>query len=500
MDKEIIIAYADKIFAFCKKRLSSIDAAEELAQDILTELSAGLEKYEVKNINAWVWRIARNRYARYISKECISHVTFEECGVLEDIAAEEKEDRSEKLKAISAAVRSLAKQHRETLIDYYIHELSYAQIAKKHGITTNAVGLRLKAGKQKLKERWQEEMTEKGIYEKIRWSISGNGSINPFNYLDRQISRAITKACYDSPQSIEAISKLTGIPCVYIEDELPKLLYGEAIVKHSEKYVTNFIVNTRAFQNKVVEHLTKEAQTLAPAIADLLRGYDSALRAVGFEGNKKPNENLWWLYIPILIRKASDTAREMHGPSTRGDFRLRIDGSTGWFMIDECDGQVSQLLTGCNRYYVKGRFTYYWTTRYLSEEIGKYHCKLESAKVSDPNMLDEALIAEGIKLRHIEKTMDGYRWTIPVFTQEQAGVFDAILTEISGHINLLGPVSELYKLYQAHTPKRLHGQIGGIFGAQWSALITLVCMRLEAEGQLRKPDNDYFTDQIMLVK
>ena len=500
MDKEIILAYADKIFAFCIKRLGSIDAAEELSQDIFTELVAGLGKYEIKNIHAWIWRIARNRYARFVSKEQVRFVSFEDGGPFENIAAETEEDRSEDLAAISKAVRGIAKQHREVLIDYYIHELAYSQIATKHGITTNAVGLRLKAGKRKLKERWQTAMTEKGIYEKIDWSISGNGSMNPFRYLNRQVPRAITKACYDAPAGIEEISKATGIPCVYIEDELPNLLGGEALIHLNGKYLTNFILHTRAFQNRAVELLSDEAEKLAPAIAGLLAEYDGRLRATGFEGNGKPKENLWWLYIPMLLRKASDIARDKHGPAARGAFRLRMDGSTGWFMIDECDAQISQLLTGCNRYYVKGHFTYYWTARYLSEEIGKYHCRLEQVGATDPNRLDEMLIAEGIKLGHIEKTADGYKWTVPAFTKEQAHAFDVILAEIAGRIDLTGPVGELYKLYQAHIPKRLYSQIGGVFGAQWSALITLACRKLEEEGLLFRPAGEYFTDQIMLVK
>ena len=100
---------------------------------------------------------------------------------------------------------------------------------------------------------------------------------------------------------------------------------------------------------------------------------------------------------------------------------------------------------------------------------------------------------------HSEKTADGFKWMIPVFTKEQALKFDAVMTEIAGCIDLLAPVSELYKLYQAHTPKRLHSQTGGIFGAQWSALITLICVKFEEEKILTRPKNEFFTDQIIYV-
>ena len=72
MDNSILISYTEKIFGFCFKRLGSIDEAEELSQDFFVELLSGLRKYEIKNLNAWVWKIARNRYADAFFKLYIS--------------------------------------------------------------------------------------------------------------------------------------------------------------------------------------------------------------------------------------------------------------------------------------------------------------------------------------------------------------------------------------------------------------------------------------------
>lgn len=61
-------------------------------------------------------------------------------------------------------------------------------------------------------------------------------------YLCTQISRAVCQAAYEKPLTVEEISMRTGIPAMYIEDELPRLEYGDAVCKIGNKYATNFIV------------------------------------------------------------------------------------------------------------------------------------------------------------------------------------------------------------------------------------------------------------------
>lgn len=58
--------YVEPIFRFCCKRLGNRYDAEDLSGEIICHILEGMEKYEVKSLDAWVWRIAHNRYARFI--------------------------------------------------------------------------------------------------------------------------------------------------------------------------------------------------------------------------------------------------------------------------------------------------------------------------------------------------------------------------------------------------------------------------------------------------
>ena len=66
--------------------------------------------------------------------------------------------------------------------------------------------------------------------------------MNPNKYLGRQTARAICEAAYEKPLTVEEISIKTGLPAMYIEDELPRLIDGDAVVKDGNKYAANFIV------------------------------------------------------------------------------------------------------------------------------------------------------------------------------------------------------------------------------------------------------------------
>ena len=66
LDENKIIPYIEPIFRFGYKRLSNRYDAEDLASEIICHILEGMNKYQIESLDAWVWRIAHNRYARFI--------------------------------------------------------------------------------------------------------------------------------------------------------------------------------------------------------------------------------------------------------------------------------------------------------------------------------------------------------------------------------------------------------------------------------------------------
>ena len=74
------------------------------------------------------------------------------------------------------------------------------------------------------------------VYKRLNWNTTScNGSMDSDKYLYSQIARSICEAVYENPLTVEEISLRTGIPTIYIEDELPRLEYGEVPCLHPRR-------------------------------------------------------------------------------------------------------------------------------------------------------------------------------------------------------------------------------------------------------------------------
>ena len=78
-------------------------------------------------------------------------------------------------------------------------------------------------------------------YHPFDWRVMCNGNMDPMQYLGTQIARAVAFACYERPLTAEEISLKTGIPALYVEDELERLIEGDAVRKIGGKYAADFI-------------------------------------------------------------------------------------------------------------------------------------------------------------------------------------------------------------------------------------------------------------------
>lgn len=342
------------------------------------------------------------------------------------------------------------------------------------------------------------EMTR--IYERLNWFISGNGNVN-VSYIERQIPRAIVTACYEKAMDIEAISKATGIPCMYVEDEIPALMRGEILSKSSDKYISNIIIHSEKTTNEIEKILLNTSEQFAEYTVSILRQYMPRLRECGFYGCDFAESRLWWFMIPVVWREACEQARKCHGATERGAFPPRLDGGNGWVIVNEIVSEQHRYFSGCNGYFLeKSKFYYYWSSKYFSEELNTFLYKLENRKIDSAEFtecsFDKVLTAECIKYNLVKNN----GWTIPVFTAEQYTDFMALIRQIAEPLSekIYPTVEEVYSIMRRATPKHLHEQIRGVFGAELNSIIAMICDELEKRGLMEVPSEEYFTRQVIL--
>ena len=93
MNEETILPYIEPIFRFCCKRLSSRYDAEDLSGEIICYILDGMKKYKIESLDAWVWRIAHNRYARFLDNRAKARALLTDDEILYNIADSSIDDR-----------------------------------------------------------------------------------------------------------------------------------------------------------------------------------------------------------------------------------------------------------------------------------------------------------------------------------------------------------------------------------------------------------------------
>ena len=486
MEPHEIERYAEAVFRFCRKRLSSLEDARDLSQEILLEAFCAMRSSRIDHFEGWLWKLARNRYARFIDRRKRAAVLLNE----------EPQPPAEEQQAVFEALHTLAQSHREIMVDHYVHGLSCAQIAKARGLKAETVRSRLYYGRTKLRERWHIQMENNRIYTSALWRPSGNGVVDT-SLMDRQIVRAILEACYDRPQTIDDVSLLTGVPCLYLEDEIPCLVKGGLLARQGKQYITSIILYQPGFEQRAEKLFQRMLPAAAPAVQSALEQVLPAVRAIGFHGCGLPLERLGYVLTPMLMREAFAQIRRASGLEG-APLPLHPDGSRGWLCAYRNAAEHKRFFSGCNAYYRAGSvFRHYWSDDEDSLRLSELLQRLENAQLAaDPPLADdELLLAECIGHGLINHA--GTRWTIPVLTAaEEARLAELLHTAAQAILPVLKPaVQQLNELMKAEIPARLHDQIRGVIGVELGALIAMV---LEQQQQALTSPPDA-SARVMLV-
>lgn len=238
-DQNIILHYVEPIFHFCLKRVNNRADAEDLAGEIMLHVLDGIRRYDITSIDAWVWRIAHNRYAQFCAarknKAEISGAFIPDLIGDYDTVDENLFDNA--YESVFRCLHTLASEYKNILVDHYIGGMSYKTLAERYALPETTIKWRLNVSREKIRNRIKTDTTGEGkmdktnkIYKRVNWQTSScNGSMDPGAYLSNQVARAICEAAYEKPLGIEEISLKTGLPTMYIEDALPHLIYGDAI-------------------------------------------------------------------------------------------------------------------------------------------------------------------------------------------------------------------------------------------------------------------------------
>ena len=529
MDENKIIPYIETIFRFCCKRVSNRHDAEDLASEILCHVLEGMDKYRIESLDAWIWRIAHNRYARFIDAQSKTKLIFAEDDAILDVAEFDycyidEESTEQQYETVFRYLHTLSSEYRNIFVDYYIGEMSIRTLSKKYSLPETTIKWRLNVGRQKIRTRMGENSMDK-VYQRINWNTTCcNGFMDSDRYLNTQIARAICKAVYEKPLTVEEISLVTGIPAMYIEDELPRLEYGDAICKTgNNKYVTNFII----FRLEDRKQMESVSETLVKAISEklgiLLHRCADTVGHLDFYGHDFGMERLGFLIVPYILRKKIAVLKNTRLKMESGPYPPRKDGGYGWFLVEETldENELrAEYSSGVNIAAndissldeMKFGIYYYWIAKYLDDEgyvkrSIQWLCenRIPSNSISgrvNKNELSDEDAAMLIQSNLLIKEEGEYRLNFPCFSETQFEEFVSLLDLEEEHLDeLLSKwIINVRKSFAKFVPKRLDDQINQWVSGYLHQIVGYVVDELIRCGMLRKPELDKpLTDGIFYV-
>lgn len=307
---DYILSYMEKVFYFCLKKTGDRREAEDLAQDISLNILIQLKKgNEPRDFAPWVWAIARNCYSKWAARK---RITSERLAPA-DISEYEQPDpdcafddliKSEELSMLRRELAFISSNYRNVMVAYYIEDKSAAEIAKRLGLSVDAVKKRLSRGRKILKEGMDMAREfGKMSYRPENITFINGGPVGnhgePWTIVEHLMNKNILLAAYRNPSTAEELAMELGIALPYMEDELERLVYETLLIKNGNKYEANLPIISAKTQRAVYDNQWSIAPKLTEKVIELVEQEKRAYSSKDYynEGYQSFEDVKWVLLI-----------------------------------------------------------------------------------------------------------------------------------------------------------------------------------------------------------
>ncbi len=170
--EQLVKRYEGRLVNYLVRILRDLGEAHDLAQEVFLKTYRALDRYDSKyKFSTWLFRVAQNAAIDRIRKRRLVLVSMDRPGRHDDgdkvweFAGDEKTPyghlrNRERGDAIQEAIDSLPWEYRELIVMRHFGELSYGEIATLKGMPLGTVKNKLFRGRQMLKEKLADFLTD----------------------------------------------------------------------------------------------------------------------------------------------------------------------------------------------------------------------------------------------------------------------------------------------------------------------------------------------------
>lgn len=334
--------YLGKVFYFCLKKTGNEQEAAELSGEISLEVVQSLARgKKPEKLEAWVWAVARNRWAKWAAKryyhapDQVDIQDYEEAlpseGSIEDDLI-----HSEELARVRRGLAFIRSDYRHILVAHYFEEKSVSEISRQFGIPLGTVKTKLRSSRKILKEGMdmaKQFGTRSFQPETIRFVSSGSQPSGlPFSAVQRKLPVNILCETNNNASTIEELSMELGIAMPYMEEEVELLVDGELLRKlDNGRYITNFFISPKECQNEINELSCQFAERNYKVIWDMAGKLLEKGKELGIFGGAFSDADAQAYFAFEIEQKAE---LEELPPGIYGKFQRRDGGDWGFIGME----------------------------------------------------------------------------------------------------------------------------------------------------------------------
>ena len=334
---ELLSENLTAIYGYAFSKLYDKDKADDLASEIVYEIIVSARNLQNEDAFwGFAWKIAENTFRRFIRKSQLAaqtvELTEENIGVY-DLSPEqeyiEKEIESEQIYLLRRELSLLKKTHREVCVAYYVDNKSCSQIAKEQNISVEMVKYHLFKTRKLLKEGigMTRTLGEKS-YNPGTFRLDFWGDKNKYyDLFNRKLPGSIVLAAYYETMTAEALSMELGVSMPYLEEEIEILEAAGVLKKIGDKYQTNIVIITDAYEKEFVRNTSAIYATVAKSVFEKVTSLLPQIRELDFHGNDYDDNRLIFGLLNLAFVKGYILARNKSPLGNPNSLPL---GCNGW--------------------------------------------------------------------------------------------------------------------------------------------------------------------------